>query len=697
VTEIAIEGAESPSVRDVFEDTAVTFKSIFRAGQWWEEGQVTYQFEASGGAEKLADLVVSESGGMTEQEVRFPKLTDTEDSYTLKFKVKASEGEFVAPVSYRVWPRKVLVTAVDGEGATVAGCPLRPVQGTLVDRTVVTLPNGVCVIQPLRPESIAFKAVSPWQIDSWQVDSGRNRKAVVSRMPYTAEIIEPVAREGAAEVIQWVNLPADESQLDAGSRLRIRVQAAGDAARSAEDKLALPGDPVHVRVTFARENTDRDMPRPALWVDENERDPTAGDAHIFEATVPLDQGGTATFHVELGQAGGDKCTVAVGATAACEDSSVVVVNWRRIHYRLQMPDCVPGNGGDFEDPTLEAVAGHLAPAFIELVCAAAPDVQVSDVPDVQIFDAAFFGETGGLRHVLPRRPRSHPHDFGVTENRTLCLRACHHLLQWDEAPKTVHLAVTSFEADGTIVFDLTSLGGWCLPINLDTGELGVSLVGCRWVALPTTEAHPGRTAVGGPPHAGSMASWTVEHESATSIRLRPPTFGGPGDWLGSETESTCPMELAFRLYIARSIPTYSANALVVLGGLGVDAKDTARLLSHELGHACGLTTPPGAAPLPPGVAPTPHVDAGGSYYRGPRSAGDRCGADGIRGGHDGSHCADGVSDKAVADFGDVAGTCLMFGDPSGADKYCDICLGVLKTRSLRDILSSWEGRASDFL
>lgn len=76
-----------------------------------------------------------------------------------------------------------------------------------------------------------------------------------------------------------------------------------------------------------------DAPDPAAMPNAG-RDFLAADTVEWTGTVTTDDGGRASFFVHLGKGGGETCTIAVGSTDACDQSTLTLESWRRIFAQV---------------------------------------------------------------------------------------------------------------------------------------------------------------------------------------------------------------------------------------------------------------------------------------------------------------------------------------------------------------------------
>lgn len=235
--------------------------------------------------------------------------------------------------------------------------------------------------------------------------------------------------------------------------------------------------------------------------------------------------------------------------------------------------------------------------------------------------------------------------------------------------------------------------------------------------------HPGLTPDEVPRDGNMEAAW-FSHPTSKVLRLQLPTRTNPaspplpGDLVGTAPSTTrCPIRWQARVARTYEIlgSSGSGSVILVLDGADVDIAST---LSHELGHSMGLTpfingTNDQCARIP-GLPIPGHVDNHGRTYFDGNVAGT-----GIRTLHRGPHCAAGIpGDPGLTDvpgvpdepavpppatgpnpilhatFKNKTGTCIMFGEgvPGVAIQYCGACLSTLKSRTLKNIRSSWPGR-----
>ncbi len=280
-------------------------------------------------------------------------VADAEESYVLVCKVKAEEKTYVT-AEYRVWPRRATVKASDtGTTDPRAGFLFQLVQGGGPSATIYrTEPNGVSDPFPLEKGAFTIQAAPPWEIVATTVATGRKREVEVEQK-FEAEIVAPVEADytpdtpgnRALGLRQYVNLDTARSGRDGlGHTLSFLVGAKGDRPKAPGDRVATAARKVYVKVTFSTRpgvpgKVRRTAPKRELlaagvthWTEVAPEKEYTGEVFFTEA----DQ--LATFTVELGRTGNDKCKVQVGSTSACGDAAFELWSWRKIYYELMAVD-----------------------------------------------------------------------------------------------------------------------------------------------------------------------------------------------------------------------------------------------------------------------------------------------------------------------------------------------------------------------
>lgn len=215
-------------------------------------------------------------------------------------------------------------------------------------------------------------------------------------------------------------------------------------------------------------------------------------------------------------------------------------------------------------------------------------------------------------------------------------------------------------------------------------------------ASPAKYFHPGLNSDGTPKTGNVDATW-FKPGTYEKVKLEIPTGSAPGNFIGAEDATHCKLTVEFKVeqtYEILGLAAWSTRPQVLIFS-PTDANGNASTYCHELGHNMGMTIMPGSSKIAPGMDAAKHVDeTGGLYYRNP-GTGETNGANGLREGHSGSHCATGVADLTAADYGGKGGTCCLFGEGSGYMPFCATCVAHIRARRLTDIKTGWGSRADE--
>ncbi len=352
-------------IRNLFEESAISFTAKVVRGkkrflQKVPSKKVKFTFAQEGGATQLAEAEVETKSDQVTHEVTLPRVADDEDSFSLTCRIDAGGDIYDYPSEFKVWPASVVLTAETSDGAPAKGFLFTyKQQGGGISGDGRTGDDGKATVRPVHAGPITFEAKVPWTIMSWRTAAGsRARVAVVKRQPYPAELrapvkdtdderairaaVAPAGADAGVDVWQYVNETTASSGHDRlGQKVKVVVGAVGDLTRAPNARLALPGDPIHVKLTFTREQRVLDkitkMPK-GLDPAETDGEITKTDSDkVQEAKVLVGPDGTASFTVDLGHTGGDRCEVAVGSTPQCGDAKLVLLNFRRLYYQVTSP------------------------------------------------------------------------------------------------------------------------------------------------------------------------------------------------------------------------------------------------------------------------------------------------------------------------------------------------------------------------
>jgi hypothetical protein len=496
-----------------------------------------------------------------------------------------------------------------------------------------------------------------------------------------ARLIWP--KSGAAHQ-QFVNLDPDPSERSHGNRIAVRV---GIVDGKAGDKLYLKIDWDAAKVS------KRNSPARQVMGGTSEAWCPKGGK---EVTLKAD-GEEPVVEIDLGLAGGDEITVAVGGTTDCADERCTIITWRKLWYEIMAPDFM-GIGGDLGAGHRARVDALLLPCFVQYRVWKSHTFTEADAPAGTVFPGAYFGAPRKqfvlTDHTFTLYPTKNGKWDGGKKPRSVGLRLCDRNFFNDSG---ISLLWDDF-TNKTGTFDVyTGLPGrFVLPRSAHDGTDTIKSI--TWMAQINAAAHAGHPAViAGTPQSGNLATADVQFLDIKKFKVTLPNgtaaAPGPGRLVGPLGPATCPIRVTVQFEAAdeglglsgqgaqkgENLVCYKASA----------PEGTADVMIHELCHSAGMAAIGGNIP-PPGI-PQPKktseadpdnqcaLSTKGHLYSG-------CD-------HSGGHCARGLTDaqKTTYHYGGKPGTCINFGegdlkDPSGkTDRICKTCAIILKGRELQSI------------
>lgn len=508
---------------------------------------------------------------------------------------------------------------------------------------------------------------------------------------------------------QLVNYTADDATRaehpERGHVLRLRITAW-------DREKALAGDKVFLKVEWppADQLSPRAEPRRELIGGRAGVEWAPGDGVMaLETTIPADQG-EAVVEVCLGRAGGDTCTISIGATRRCEDAKLVVTNRREVFYQVtrRADQAMP----DLDHPSVSARRYLAEGGFVDL----APDgddVIYEDAPPL----------TGGAwAHGLTVVPRAWfeagaagdavvigAHNFAWFKETKFLARSGRLGLHFVLADRMLHGVQPE---DGSSPYEQAFRDSWWNAREVD-GEVVTDLEYFCW--LPNTgggrlECFPRAFHDGGPPLRGTWStpddeglepdlrgkSGPIDDAWVTADRDRverndrgdATAHGKFGVWVGFPEDSV--PGRALRAGVNVDVAGTISGALTGVLGLSgweqvvlslADFGEAVQnhIVAHEVGHnlrqaACKEGKTPDSYYLPPGLTFGDHPHG----Y--------------VRHGHLGSHCSEGLTpaERARDDYRALEGTCVMFGSTNDsqaakATGFCAHCRKFLQAFSCVDV------------
>ena len=362
----------------------------------WEESEITVMAAVAGAAAKpytkTVDLDFVKNGnvdaplksetGLTltdnklEKKYKTPKVADDEDTYGLMVIAKYGDGKANVSdvVEAAVWPKQVVIHAKDDKDRVAKQVPLRIVQNGNESAKPVTGDDGNATAELKEKAPYTIEALPPWSIleDVVEPAKKRDHKLKVQKR-ITAQFVSP-------DVTKDPYVPHDASAPEGGARQFVNLVTKTDGSDAMGNEVTFvvsakpkedgkKDDPIYIQVTFGKESS-RNKPKPELLNNPAVSDLTPNaDESVYTGFVKLDaDGGTAKFKVNLGLAGLDSCTVAIGGVKdTYTDASITLVNWRKLWYEIRYPAMMAaGLSGskDLPDDIREKLTARLGAAGI---------------------------------------------------------------------------------------------------------------------------------------------------------------------------------------------------------------------------------------------------------------------------------------------------------------------------------------------
>lgn len=711
---------------NIFEKSKLTLKAKIMRGKAAQEDAV-WTFRGLPSGEKKVPVKISKTATEVTCTVDIEEVPADKDSYMVTYELEADKRKYPGFYAYRVWPGSITLKSVGKDGKPFPNFPFRVKQGGILPPAKGKGPDtgdkGEAKVELKLTGAATIEPLSPFEIDKWNKgdkDKGRAREAQVSRKPYTALFYSHPEKDWK----QYVNMPpTPRPGSNSGSRMKFQVGPKEDKGK-ANGRVGTKGDEIFIEVAFSDKNSKRNDPKPRLIVAGSDVAAEA-DGRTFKATLKLGEGGDpAEFQVEMGFAGGDVCTVKAGVTKACEDDKVKVTAWRKLLLEVIQPkeecsaytmsfrtDKKPG----LTDNHVSLIKKELDPVFIEMDCSkGVATYQKSDLggkAPYLVFDGTYFKRDAGKKMVI------------LTNGQYGDLRAAK-ATRNPQSPTSLVTAWADYYVDEAVVNVITELDGTSKTVELDDpkcvfefdpgkadGTLGV--VRFAWwakqyknqagqwvnVANPGDPGYDKRTAQVATITGADLDQW-IHFTHFRKIIVKLPKRAGkeatdPGFFL---TIGGRPVRIGVSIKFAGAEITALAGGwhgwinMSTYGGSPKSGGLVSTLL-HELGHNLGQaygnqTTDPDygrtAANAIPGMPFPPGVAAGVVY--------------GAKG-HNGTHCATGLSDanRAEPSFNTAAiaaqAKCIMFGsgdmNSDHMPSFCDQCRTYIRATEAHNLTKVW--------
>jgi hypothetical protein len=439
--------------------------------------------------------------------------------------------------------------------------------------------------------------------------------------------------------------------------------------------------------------------------------------------------------LRCGVCGGDEFTVEAGTAKDKVDCTVKIVTWRRIDYETIHPLATggdrltdwtvftPDKGPGLPPNTAAYLDKVLGKGFVEFKELHKDTIELKDLPDTgkhNVLDAKYAGKTAGTKMLVATPDQLEKILDAKAKNRankrSVAMIWCDYLAEpamWDEIFLEVYKEQSRspqdsvFEhavGDSALVshgkFAIRSLR-WSVTHWFEPSEPK----GKQWkpVTQPGDPGYAHRAGGNFTDEADIKAHIRFETMDRVTFKFPDTKADYPGKILakdgdGQFTDKGKVLGLSIRVLGAASVTQFNGMALngkIWMNSFAgrVHQVGMGGVIAHELGHNMGQAYGskdadktfgrPKDKPIP-GI-PFPKPAPEGDVYGGK--------------GHQGTHCAKGVSDKAEPDFtarGSKAfseHTCVMFGASDMEDSkefhFCEDCIGYIRAEDLKDIQKSW--------
>jgi hypothetical protein len=247
-----------------------------------------------------------------------------------------------------VWPKEINVHTIDGDSKDYPNAELFLSQDGQDDFEFTTDDKGKCDVQLKGKDAYTIKAQLPWEIISDETPTDNRQHEVTVKYNFIPRFLSPVPADKGV-IRQYVNLDTESDGSDGqGHTITFTVGVKPDA----KGRKGMKGDKIYIQAKFSL-TSKRNDPAPALSGCDEIANADGGKTCTGSVTL-TDDGGMATFTVEVGLAGGDTCEVRLSSVKdTFDDGHVVPVriqNWRRIWYQLRYPDTMAGKLDDVDVP-----------------------------------------------------------------------------------------------------------------------------------------------------------------------------------------------------------------------------------------------------------------------------------------------------------------------------------------------------------
>ncbi len=586
---------------------------------------------------------------------------------------RGDQKHSIAEAEWDVFPKIFNVVAKGEDGQAFNGFPFTAMQGSAKLKPPSTDEQGKAVFWLKKnADKVELAGVSPYEIvkDPDKEEKGRPLKLrernLVVRRNFDPQFVKPKPAAGNAYHKQMVNLTTAANGQDLkGHEVTIEVGVVGGSKK---------GDVIYIQVKFDRASK-RNSPEPKIEAGLDAADIVKVDAdgkeYKAKVTIP-GKNRTAKFKIELGQAGGDKCEIRISSVkdnfAGPKVPLLKFENWRQLYYQMSVPEGASA-------PNLSRMTSALADVNVVFTKYKDVTFRKNQGPAgnaIHWFDGEWLNEAGKKFLNLGDYNKAWFHAKFVDDKSPLGVHvACCHT-QYDTGGGLVSTwaSVTASGpdkikwSDNSIVNGRELFSGYALfPKSLNDGTN--SFVSGTWQE-DGGAAHGALTAADVWIKPGNLWSYFV--------KLPAPAASCVNSGAGKKVKLVnVKVAVVKGPYLGEADGTNKWLQLIVIKQGGNPLND---VMAHELGHTLNQVT----KAIPPGLNAADH----GRHY--------------IANGHQGDHCADGMSSTNYANGagsgpnyqGNFKGkkecTCIMYGENGDGStctgKYCNRCKPFLKAEAM---------------
>lgn len=584
------------------------------------------------------DGTITKGKAVGDWKAKGPDPTGPDRSWRVYYKVTIGVEEAVSP-ELDVYLDTLELTSQDEDGGSLADAGFTVYVGKkdLKGKKATTGSSGTFKMTGLPPgEPVRVEWKAPLrQLGDW-VEDGAGKKTAKLKKSFKAKLVFPEAGDHT----QWINHKADKKTPEHGSKLRVRARCVD------EDGPTRKGDVFYVKVTWpdAATLSKRTSPRRAL--EGGKKTDWSGDGFGKKVTIKKD-GDDCVFEVQLGMAGGDTVTIEVGGTDTVDDGAKVEVkNDRKLYYQITK------NKAAAAAPDMTTMAAALAKVGVvyEKYGDATYEEGEDKLPGGAFFDGAEVGRAGERLVCIGDHNKKwfHTKKFKDTK-KPLGVHVLLCDIQLDAGSPSPMVEAMSGDLDAPSA-TLRCKKGIPFKTALFDGKAGIT--SATWKSLA-----PKKHADHGKKGALSLADFVV-NPFTKDIKVVLPSpakdIVGNGSGAKHKVQVRFKVKVAAGWFLGEADGDHGNWQLIALQKRAstndkVESRvdtEVCKTMTHELGHTMKQTVR--KSTQPPGLSAADHKRTYTAH------------------GHQGPHCADGMSqtdyDSLESFKGQAACTCVMYGE-----------------------------------